>query len=55
MRGLWSAALVVATMFVPLGTARAQFVGIPKPATDRCHGHQERPAHGRRRRRPAAF
>jgi lipoprotein-anchoring transpeptidase ErfK/SrfK len=31
MRGLWAAALVV-TMFVPMGTARAQFVGIPKPA-----------------------
>jgi len=31
MRGLWAAA-VVAAMFVPVGTARAQFVGIPKPA-----------------------
>jgi lipoprotein-anchoring transpeptidase ErfK/SrfK len=31
MRVLWAAALVV-TMFVPMGTARAQFVGIPKPA-----------------------
>jgi lipoprotein-anchoring transpeptidase ErfK/SrfK len=31
MRGLWAAALVVA-MFVPMGTARAQFVSIPKPA-----------------------
>ena len=31
MRGLWMAALVVA-MFVPVGTARAQFVGIPKPS-----------------------
>ena len=32
MRGLWSAALVVATMLVAMGTARAQFIGIPKPA-----------------------
>jgi lipoprotein-anchoring transpeptidase ErfK/SrfK len=32
MRGLLSVALVVAT-FVPFGTARAQFVGIPKPAS----------------------
>jgi hypothetical protein len=32
MRGLWSAALVVAIVFVPMGTARAQFAGIPKPA-----------------------
>ena len=31
MRGLWSAALLVAIVFVPVGTARAQFVGIPKP------------------------
>jgi lipoprotein-anchoring transpeptidase ErfK/SrfK len=31
MHGLWSAALMVA-MFVPMGTARAQFVDIPKPA-----------------------
>jgi L,D-transpeptidase-like protein len=31
MRGLWAAALTVAT-FLPVGTARAQFVGIPKPA-----------------------
>ena len=31
MRGLWAAVLVMA-MFVPVGTARAQFVGIPKPA-----------------------
>jgi lipoprotein-anchoring transpeptidase ErfK/SrfK len=33
MRGLWSVALVAATTFVPFGTARAQFVGIPKPAS----------------------
>ena len=32
MRGLWLAALVVATMLVAMGTARAQFIGIPKPA-----------------------
>jgi hypothetical protein len=32
MRGLWSAALVVATMLVAMGTARAQFIAIPKPA-----------------------
>ena len=32
MRGLWAAALVVATIFVPMGTACAQFVGIQKPA-----------------------
>ena len=32
MRGLWSAALVVATMVLAADTARAQFVGIPKPA-----------------------
>ena len=32
MRGLWSAALVMATMLVAMGTARAQFIGIPKPA-----------------------
>src|SRR6516162_10977236 len=32
MRGLLSVALVVAT-FVPFGAARAQFVGIPKPAS----------------------
>ena len=32
MRGLWLAALVVATMPVAMGTARAQFIGIPKPA-----------------------
>ena len=31
MRGLWAAALVVA-MFVLLDPARAQFLGIPKPA-----------------------
>ena len=31
MRGLWAAVLVMA-MFAPVGTARAQFVGIPKPA-----------------------
>jgi lipoprotein-anchoring transpeptidase ErfK/SrfK len=31
MRSLWAAALTVAT-FLPVGTARAQFVGIPKPA-----------------------
>ena len=31
MRGLWAAALVGA-MFMPVGTARAQFVGVPKPA-----------------------
>jgi lipoprotein-anchoring transpeptidase ErfK/SrfK len=33
MRGLWSVALVMATTFVPFGTARAQFVGVPKPAS----------------------
>jgi lipoprotein-anchoring transpeptidase ErfK/SrfK len=33
MRGLWAAALAVTAMFVPFGTARAQFVGIPKPAS----------------------
>jgi hypothetical protein len=32
MHGLWSATLVVAMMFMPMGTARPQFVGIPKPA-----------------------
>jgi len=31
MRGLWAAALMLA-VFVPMDTARAQFVGIPKPA-----------------------
>ena len=33
MRGLWAVALAVAAMFVSFGTARAQFVGIPKPAS----------------------
>ena len=33
MRGLWAVALAVTAMFVPFGTARAQFVGIPKPAS----------------------
>jgi lipoprotein-anchoring transpeptidase ErfK/SrfK len=32
MRVLRLAALVVATMFLPIGAADAQFVGIPKPA-----------------------
>jgi lipoprotein-anchoring transpeptidase ErfK/SrfK len=32
MRVLWAATLVAATIFVSIGTARAQFVGIPKPA-----------------------
>src|ERR1700751_2212860 len=32
MRGLRSAALVVVTMVLATSTARAQFVGIPKPA-----------------------
>ena len=55
MRGLWAVALAVTAMLVPFGTARAQFVGIPKPAYDHCNGHQERPAHDRHRRRQAAF
>ena len=33
MRGLWALALAVTAIFVPFGTARAQFVGIPKPAS----------------------
>ena len=32
MRVLWAAILVVAMVFVSIGTARAQFVGVPKPA-----------------------
>ena len=55
MRVLWAAKLVVAMVFVSIGTARAQFVGVRKPRSDRCHGHQERPAHGHCRQRPAAF
>ena len=32
MRVLWAAILLMALMFVSIGTARAQFIGIPKPA-----------------------
>ena len=32
MRVLWAAILVVAMVFVSIGPARAQFVGVPKPA-----------------------
>ena len=32
MRVLWAAILVVAMVFVSIGTARAQFVGVPKRA-----------------------
>jgi lipoprotein-anchoring transpeptidase ErfK/SrfK len=32
MRVLWAAILLMALMFVSIGTARAQFIGMPKPA-----------------------
>jgi lipoprotein-anchoring transpeptidase ErfK/SrfK len=32
MRMLWAAALMMATVYASMSTARAQFVGIPKPA-----------------------